>query len=90
MESVDYVATWTGMTGGATRPTVIRLELKIDGLRARPRLLFTGHAMEPLWLFADGAGSAWCFIPAATDPCPRWSASGCSARPPPGAASVES
>lgn len=55
MESVDYVATWTGMTGDATRPTVIRLELKIDGLRARPRLLFTGHAMEPLWLFADGA-----------------------------------
>jgi hypothetical protein len=54
-ENVDYVATWTGMTGDATRPTVIRLELKIDGLRARPRLLFTGHAMEPLWLFADGA-----------------------------------
>jgi hypothetical protein len=38
-ENVDYVATWTGMTGDATRPTVIRLELKIDGLRARPRLL---------------------------------------------------
>jgi hypothetical protein len=55
MESVDYVATWTGMTGDAARPTVIPLELKIDGLRARPRLLFTGHAMEPLWLFADGA-----------------------------------
>ena len=55
MESVDYVATWTGMTGGEKRPTLIRLELKIDGLRARPRLLFTGHAMEPLWLFADGA-----------------------------------
>ena len=54
-ENVDYVATWTGMTGDATRPTVIRLELKIDGLRARPRLLFTGHAMEPLWLLADGA-----------------------------------
>src|ERR1039458_4731398 len=33
----------------------IGLELKIDGLRARPRLLFTGHAMTPLWLFADGA-----------------------------------
>jgi hypothetical protein len=54
-ENVDYVATWTGMTGDETRPTVIRLELKIDGLRARPRLLFTGHAMTPLWLFADGA-----------------------------------
>lgn len=54
-ENVDYVETWTGITGDATRPTVIRLELKIDGLRARPRLLFTGHAMEPLWLFADGA-----------------------------------
>jgi hypothetical protein len=55
VENVDYVATWTGMTGGEKRPTVIRLELRIDGLRARPRLLFTGHAMEPLWLFADGA-----------------------------------
>ena len=55
MANVDYVATWAGMTGDATRPTVIRLELKIDGLRARPRLLFTGHAMEPLWLFADGS-----------------------------------
>ena len=55
VENVDYVATWTGMTGDATRPTVIRLELKIDGLRARPRLLFTGHAMTPLWLLADGA-----------------------------------
>lgn len=55
MENVDYVATWTGMTGDASRPTVIRLELKIDGLRVRPRLLFTGHAMEPLWLFAHGA-----------------------------------
>jgi hypothetical protein len=54
-ESVDYVATWTGMTGGATRPTVIRLELRIDGLRARPGLLFTGHAMERLWLVADGS-----------------------------------
>jgi hypothetical protein len=56
MENVDYVATGTGMIGDATRPTVIRLELKIDGLRARPRLLFTGHAMKPLWLLAD---SAW-------------------------------
>jgi hypothetical protein len=54
-ENVDYVTTWTGMTGDATRPTVIRLELRIDGLRARPRLLFTGHAMTPLWLLADGA-----------------------------------
>jgi hypothetical protein len=55
MENVDYVATWTGMTGGEKRPTVVRLELKIDGLRAPPRLLFAGHAMTPLWLFADGA-----------------------------------
>ena len=54
-KNVDYVATWTGITGDATRPTAIRLELKIDGLRARPRLLFTGHAMEPLRLLADGA-----------------------------------
>jgi hypothetical protein len=54
MEDVDYVATWTGMTGGATRPTVIRLELKSTAC-GRPRLLFTGHAMTPLWLFADGA-----------------------------------
>jgi hypothetical protein len=53
-ENVDYVATWTGMTGDVTGPTVIWVELKIDGLRARLRLLFTGHAVEP-WLFADGA-----------------------------------
>ena len=31
---VDYSVTWTGMTGGEPRPTVIRLELRIDGLRA--------------------------------------------------------
>lgn len=68
MENVDYVATWTGMTGDATRPTVIRLELKIDGLRARPRLLFTGHAMTPLWLLADGAWLGLVLHPTGDEP----------------------
>ena len=48
-ELVDYTVTWTGMTGGETKPTVIRLELRIDGLRARPRLLFHDIATPPLW-----------------------------------------
>lgn len=34
---------------------MIRLELRIDGLRGRPRLLFEGIAMTPLWMLADGA-----------------------------------
>ena len=54
-EVVDYSVTWTGMTGGETRPTVIRLELRIDGLRARPRLLFHDVAMTPLWMLTQGA-----------------------------------
>jgi hypothetical protein len=55
VENVDYLVTWTGVTGGETRPTVIRLELRIDGLSARPRLLFEGVARAPLWMLADGA-----------------------------------
>jgi hypothetical protein len=55
VENVDYVVTWSGMVGDESRPTVIRLELKIDGLRARPRLLFEGNAITPLWMLVDGA-----------------------------------
>jgi hypothetical protein len=55
VENVHYLVTWTGVTGGETRPTVIRLELRISGLRERPRLLFEGDAMAPLWILADGA-----------------------------------
>jgi hypothetical protein len=54
-EIVDYSVTWTGLTGGETRPTVIRLELRIDGLRARPRLLFHDAAMTPLWMLTQRA-----------------------------------
>jgi hypothetical protein len=53
-EVVDYSVTWTGMTGGETRPTVIRLELRTVGLRARPRLLFHDVAMTPLWMSPRG------------------------------------
>jgi hypothetical protein len=52
-KGVDYTVTWSAMTGGDSRPTVIRLELKLDGLKARPRLLFTGQTMPPLWLLAE-------------------------------------
>jgi hypothetical protein len=55
VENIDYLVTWTGVTGGETRPTVILLELRIDGLSARPRLLFEGVAIAPLWMLADGA-----------------------------------
>lgn len=55
VENVDYRVTWTGMTGDQLRPNVIRLELKIKGLRVRPRLLFKVNAMAPLWLLVDGA-----------------------------------
>jgi hypothetical protein len=50
VEDVDYVVTWTGITGVEPWPSVVRLELTIDGLRSRPRLLFRGHTMRPLWL----------------------------------------
>ncbi len=55
VENVDYVVTWTAITGVEPWPAVVRLELTIDGLRSRPRLLFRGHTMRPLWLLADGA-----------------------------------
>ena len=55
LENVDYTVTWTAITGWEPWPPVVRLELKIDGLNARPRLLFRGETMLPLWLLADGA-----------------------------------
>ena len=55
LENVDYTVTWTVITGWEPWPPVIRLELKIDGLNARPRLLFRGETMLPLWLLTDGA-----------------------------------
>lgn len=51
---VDYLATWTGMTRGPAGPPLVRLELAIDGLRPRVRLLFKGGILPPLWLLADG------------------------------------
>jgi len=51
---VDYQLTWLGLTGCERHSALVRLELKIDGLRARPRLLFEGGALEPLWLLAKG------------------------------------
>jgi hypothetical protein len=55
LENVHYTVTWAGITGWEPWPAVVRLELKIDGLNARPRLLFRGETMSPLWLLADGA-----------------------------------
>ena len=48
-EGSDYTITWVGMAGGVPRETLIRLELRIDGLRPRPRLLFHDIATPPLW-----------------------------------------
>ena len=48
-EGSDYTITWVGMARGVSRETLIRLELRIDGLRARPRLLFNDIATPPLW-----------------------------------------
>ena len=53
-ERIDYQVTWLGMTGGEGWPPLVRLELRLDGLRARPRLLFVPGAHEPLWLLASG------------------------------------
>jgi len=44
-----YMVTWAGMAGGEPTETLIRLEMRIDGLRARPRLLFHDIATPPLW-----------------------------------------
>lgn len=52
---VDYLATWSGMTSGPARPPLVRLDLAIDGLRPRVRLLFKGGTLPPLWLLADDA-----------------------------------
>jgi hypothetical protein len=48
-ELTDYTITWVGMAGGVPRETLVRLELRIDGLRARPRLLFHDIATRALW-----------------------------------------
>ena len=53
-ERIDYQVTWLGMTGGEGWPPLVRLELRLDGLRARPRLLFEPGTHEPLWLLASG------------------------------------
>ena len=55
LENVDYTVTWTAITGWEPWPPVVRLELRLAGLNARPRLLFRGETMLPLWLLADGA-----------------------------------
>jgi hypothetical protein len=53
-EQIDYQVTWLGMTGGEGWPPLVRLELRLDGLRVRPRLLFEPGTHEPLWLLASG------------------------------------
>ena len=55
VREVDYRATWAGMTGGPAGPPLVRLDLAIDGLHPRVRLLFKDHLAEALWLLADGA-----------------------------------
>jgi hypothetical protein len=51
---IDYQVTWLGMTGGEGWPPLVRLELQLAGLRARPRFLFEPGTYEPLWLLASG------------------------------------
>lgn len=52
---VDYDATWAAISGSDDRPAVVRLELRVSGLTCRPRLVFTGPDIMPLWLLCDGA-----------------------------------
>lgn len=52
---VDYEVTWAAISGSDAKPAVIRLELRINGLTVRPRLVFTGPDITPLWLLCDGA-----------------------------------
>ncbi len=54
-EDVEYLARWMGITEGPAGPPLVRLDLEIDGLRARVRLLFAQRWLAPLWLLADGA-----------------------------------
>jgi hypothetical protein len=54
-EDLDYAATWAGITGGPAGAALIRLELQIDGLRARSRLLFRDGILPALWFLAEGA-----------------------------------
>jgi hypothetical protein len=43
------------MTGGPAGPPLIGLELQLDGLRPRVRLLFEGGTLPALWFLAGGA-----------------------------------
>jgi hypothetical protein len=51
----DYLATWLGMTGGPAGPPLARLDLAVEGLRSRVRLLFKQRTLPALWLLVDGA-----------------------------------
>jgi hypothetical protein len=55
LRDVDYLATWLGMTGGPGGPPLVRLDLAIDGLLPRVRLLFKQPTLPVLWLLVDGA-----------------------------------
>lgn len=52
---VAYRVIWLGVTGGPAGPSLVRLELVIDGLRPRVRLLFKPGTLPPLWFLAGGA-----------------------------------
>jgi hypothetical protein len=52
---VHYQVTWAGVTAGPAGPPLVRLELAIDGLKPRVRLLFRGGLLPPLWFLARGA-----------------------------------
>jgi hypothetical protein len=43
------------MTGGPGGPPLVRLDLAVDGLRSRVRLLFRQPTLPSLWLLVDGA-----------------------------------
>lgn len=50
----DYLATWLGMTGEPGGPPLVRLDLAVDGLRSRVRLLFKQRTSPARWLLVDG------------------------------------
>lgn len=52
---VDYLAPWLGMTAGPAGQPLVRLDLAIDGLRPRVRLLFKQRAISVLLPLVDGA-----------------------------------
>ena len=64
-ENVDYTVTWTAITDSEPWPPVVRLELKLDGLNARPRLLFKGETMCRCGSSPTGLASRWSCILAA-------------------------